>query len=82
MNSFESLSKEFNEQGLKVKILNEDDRVTIIVHHDDEIDFKYQIRIREFDPPSFTLSDQPDDRYPLSFHRHPWSLHLRDCIAC
>ena len=59
---FESLSEEFTQQGLEVKIKADDDRVTLHIHHEDEIDFVYQIRIREFEPPSFTLSDQPESR--------------------
>lgn len=54
--SFEGVSNEFKKQGLEVQIKERDDGVSLHVHHGEEVDFLYRVAIREFEPPSFTLS--------------------------
>ena len=60
--SFLSVSKEFEKQGLNVNIKENENSLSLLVHHGDEVDFLYRIIIREFEPPSFTLSQSPENK--------------------
>ena len=60
--SFSSVSKEFEKQGMNVKIKEKDDGLLLLVHHGQEVDFLYRVAIREFEPPSFTLTQKQENK--------------------
>ena len=62
--SLTSVASEMHKQGLdaEVRSLNERNQITLHIDHGKEIDFIYQVRIREFEPPSFTLSEQKENK--------------------
>ncbi|AOM02481.1 BCCT family transporter [Cobetia marina] len=49
------VAKEFEAQGLDVRVNDEDDRSYLQVSHGDEIDFIYGVRVREYAAPAFAL---------------------------
>lgn len=67
LDSFQTVAKEFEKQGLNTKIIKNEDRVSLKIYHGEEIDFVYQVRIREYEPPSFTLSNS--DSFGKSYYR-------------
>lgn len=64
ISSLTSVASEMHKQGLdaEVRSLNERNQITLHIDHGKEIDFIYQVRIREFEPPSFTLSEQKENK--------------------
>ncbi len=58
--SLEKLAGEFQSESMEARIEVEDTRITLIVPHDEETDFRYGVRLRSFRAPSFAFPGEPN----------------------
>ena len=58
--AFHSIQSEFERRGLTVEILAVEDGLELRVDHHNEINFVYQVILRETLPPSFMADQEPD----------------------
>jgi choline/glycine/proline betaine transport protein len=74
------VAEELEAQDLEVKVENEldRDRVRLIVHHGEEIDFVYEIRSRSHLRPEFTQVEEASDQMDESAHYYRAEIHLAE----
>lgn len=74
------VAEELRAQDLDVEVENEPDldRVRLIVHHGEEVDFIYEVRSRSHLRPEFTQIEEPSEQIDESAHYYRAEIHLRE----
>ena len=72
------VAEELRAQDLEVEVKNEKDRVSLLVHHGDEVDFIYEIRSRSHLRPEFSQTETPSEEMDENAHYYRAEIHLRE----
>ncbi len=74
------VAEELQAQDLEVEVETspELERVRLIVHHGEEVDFIYEVRSRSHLRPEFTQTELPSEEMDESAHYYRAEIHLRE----
>lgn len=69
--AFEEVATALRDKGLEARVEGDDEHLYLEVFHDNEIDFRYAVRMRQYSPPAFTLStlNQTEDQHADTYYR-------------